>query len=117
MIKRSIVLSLVVAFCFLSSASASNVEESLTPDSDTLLAKIIASPMFGSAPLTVDFDAGEFLYHYGKDLSFSWDFNDGAISDGVNTSHTFNSKGTYTVGLTVTTPFGQECAWVVVIVN
>ncbi len=117
MIKRTIIVSLtVVLFCFLSNAPASSVEKS-TSTSESPLVKVIASSTFGPAPLTVSFDASDFLYHYGKSLSFSWDFNDGNISNGVTTSHTYNSRGTYTVGLTVATPFGPQNAWIVVVVN
>jgi PKD repeat protein len=35
------------------------------------------------------------------DLSYSWDFGDGSIASGQNTSHQFASSGTYTVRLDV----------------
>jgi PKD repeat protein len=79
--------------------------------------KIVATPNFGTAPLTVSFDASNFLYHYGNKLSFSWDFNDGSTASGVTTTHTFNRIGTYTVTLEVTTPFGPKTAWVIIIVS
>ncbi len=118
MIKRIIILSFIVSLlCFLSSVPASSVEKVNIPVADTPIVKVLASSTFGPAPLTVSFDASDFLYHYGENLSFLWDFNDGRISDGVTTFHTYKSKGTYTVGLTVTTPFGPQNDWVVVVVN
>lgn len=74
-------------------------------------------PVFGAAPLDASFDASEFLQHNGRNVSFFWDFNDGNKSDGVKTTHTFKSRGTHAVELTVTTPFGPRHARVVIVVN
>jgi PKD repeat protein/subtilisin-like proprotein convertase family protein len=37
---------------------------------------------------------------------YQWDFGDGQTSDQSNPSHTFANEGTYTIQLTVSTPFG-----------
>ncbi len=117
MIKKSVILSLTVfLFGIITIAPAENTETKI-PVALEALAEVSATPSFGSAPLTVSFDASEFLYHYGDKLSFSWDFNDGAKSDGVTASHTFSSRGTYAVALSVATPFGSKDAWVVIVVN
>ena len=78
---------------------------------------IKADPCFGAAPLTVSFDAGEFLYHYGEDLSFDWNFGDGRADKSAKVSHTFAAAGTYVVAVKVNTPFGLKNAWTVVIVT
>lgn len=117
MIKKSIFLSLAVfIICLLTITPAENAEINAQAAVEAQVG-ITATPSFGSAPLTVSFDASEFLYHYGDKLSFSWDFNDGGKSDGVTTTHTFSTRGTYTVALSVTTPFGPQDAWVVIVVN
>jgi len=65
-----------------------------------LVADFSASPLSGTAPLTVNFtdlssgvDAG---------ATYSWSFGDGGSSTDQNPSHTYTSAGTYTVSLTVT---------------
>jgi len=68
--------------------------------SNSLSAKINASPTSGYAPLSVNFTASA---SGGKSpYSYSWKFGDGQSSSLQNPSHTFNSGGTYTVTLTVT---------------
>jgi len=117
MIKKSIILSLVALIvCFISIVPAGHTVNNVSLSGESP-AKVIVSASFGQAPLDVSFDASAFLYHFGNKLSFSWDFNDGSMSDGVTTTHTFMSTGTYTVALTVTTPFGPKDAWVVIIVK
>jgi PKD repeat protein len=117
--KRSIILFLVILTCYVTSSyAAGDTQQNDTPVTVVSLAKIIASPTFGTAPMTVSFDASEFLYHYGGKLSFSWDFNDGSMSDeGPATKHTFKYKGTYPVALIVSTPFGPRNDWVIIVVN
>lgn len=60
-----------------------------------------ANPTSGVAPLTVNFTGG------GSDpdgtiVGYSWNFGDGGTSTQQNTSHTYNTAGTYTARLTVT---------------
>ncbi|MDO6472171.1 PKD domain-containing protein [Maribacter sp. 1_MG-2023] len=62
----------------------------------------IASPLTGSAPLLVDFDASGSSDDNGIS-SYSWDFGDGsAIATGILISHTYTSEGTFDAVLTVT---------------
>jgi PKD repeat protein len=65
-------------------------------------ASFTASPTSGDAPLTVDFDGSPSSDPDGAIASYGWDFGDGASSSGVNSSHTYNTFGNYTVTLTVT---------------
>ena len=118
MFNRKIILALaVLIFSFHVFAFAGDVTHKGKTVKNEPVIKIIAEPAFGPAPLKVAFDAGSFLYHYGEKLSFSWDFNDGGKATGATTTHTFNSRGTYSVALTVNTPFGTKSSWVFIIVH
>jgi hypothetical protein len=44
----------------------------------------------------------------GGDLTYAWDFGDGAHADGAATSHTYSAPGTYTLTLTVRSPSGTR---------
>ena len=72
------------------------------PPSDPPTASFTANPTSGETPLEVTFDASGSSDPDGSIASYSWDFDDGTTGSGVNTSHTFESSGTYTVTLTVT---------------
>jgi len=58
------------------------------------LALATVSPTSGSAPLTVHFH-GEAAALTGKVAGASWDFGDGAKSDQLETTHTYDQPGTY----------------------
>lgn len=117
LIKKTVTALAVFILCFPILAFASNAAHSGLSSVKEPYVKVSAHPAFGLAPLTVSFDASNFLYHYGNKLSFSWDFNDGGKAREVSTTHTFHARGTYLVALTVTTPFGQKNSWLVIIVN
>jgi len=68
------------------------------------LADFHASPISGTAPLTVQFTDQS----TGDITSRSWDFGDGEMSTSINPSHTYQNTGTYTVSLTVTGPVGTD---------
>ena len=53
-----------------------------------------------TAPATVVFTDAS----VGEALSHSWKFGDGTNSENLNPIHTYQTPGTYTVELTVTTP-------------
>lgn len=77
-----------------------------------------AEPHFGEAPLDVEFNADGSYIPGGGELKYSWDFDDGSISEGVSTKHTFQTFGTYMVALTVTGANGKKGTdWIVIIVN
>ena len=65
-------------------------------------AAFTATPMMGTAPLEVSFDASTSMDMEGDIASYSWDFGNGNTGMGVTTSNTYMMAGTYTVTLTVT---------------
>ena len=116
MVKRNTILVLILlTFTFLPFAFAGDAGHAQETPVNELGIRLKADPSFGAAPLTVSFDATDFLYHYGENLSFSWDFSDGRGASGVSVSHTFEAVGTYVVAVKVKTPFGFKNAWAVVI--
>ena len=70
------------------------------------MAHFSATPLTGTAPLTVHFTDASTGYIAGYD----WDFeNDGVVdSHEQNPSHTYDTPGTYTVKLTVTNSAGSN---------
>jgi PKD repeat protein len=70
------------------------------------VAEITASVSGGSAPLVVSFDAGNSYDNDNDELSYLWDFGDGTQSTEVSLEHTFSTKGSYTVLLTVEDSYG-----------
>ena len=70
------------------------------------VAAFTATPVTGSAPLTVQFTDQS----TGSSLSYSWDFNNDGIVDSTqqNPTYTYNTVGTYTVKLTVTNSTGTN---------
>lgn len=67
-------------------------------------AVISANPTSGEAPLAVNFDGSSSSDPDGEIEKYEWDFeNDGVVDgQGVTTSYTYNTVGTYTARLTVT---------------
>ena len=74
------------------------------------VARLAASPLSGTSPLTVSFDAGGSYDPDGSIVSYDWDFGDGSTGSGVTTEHTFTATETqtYTVVLTVTDDSGRS---------
>ena len=65
------------------------------------------TPTSGTAPMTVNVDANASTDPNGDTLTYSWDWGDGtAAGSGVNTSHIFQSAGTFTITLTVSDTSG-----------
>jgi cytochrome c len=80
--------------------------------------KASATPAFGDAPLTVQFEASGRVVSGVGSATYEWDFNDGQKSDELAPEHTFKFVGTYVVEVKATDTTGTEYAdWVVVIVN
>ncbi len=71
------------------------------------VAEFIADKTIGSAPLTVQF-SDESEDFDGDDLTYAWQFQNGATSGDVNPEFTFNAEGAYEVSLTVTDSEGQS---------
>ena len=57
----------------------------------------------GNIPFTVQFNDTSF----GNATSWSWSFGDGGTSNARNATHTYDSVGTYTVSLTITSLTGS----------
>jgi hypothetical protein len=70
------------------------------------IAAFAANPTSGPAPLTVTFTD----HSTGSIETWAWDFGDGGTSTQQNPTHTYESRGTYTVVLTVTGPGGTDQA-------
>ncbi|NJM07901.1 PKD domain-containing protein [Candidatus Gracilibacteria bacterium] len=64
-------------------------------------ASISATPTFGEAPLTVNFDGRGSSDPEEAALSYEWDFGDGATSSAAAPEHTYTAPGTYTTTLIV----------------
>lgn len=71
------------------------------------IAKGVPSVTSGEAPLTVNFK-GDQSTDDDAIVSYAWNFKDGATSNNVNPSHTFQNPGTYRVELTVTDSDGAK---------
>ena len=76
----------------------------------TLTCTASASPLSGSAPLTVSFTAAATPSNCTQNPSYAWDFTtDGTTDDTTqNPTHTYNSPGTYTWTMTASAD-GQTC--------
>ena len=68
------------------------------------VANFTGSPRSGCKPLTVNFTDQS----TNNPTSWLWDFGDGGSSTQKNPSHTYNSKGTYTVSLKATNSCGYN---------
>jgi PKD repeat protein len=61
-----------------------------------------ATPVEGTVPLTVDFDASLSLGGAGPVVSWAWSFGDGSVGNGPVVSHQYVNPGLYTATLVVT---------------
>ena len=66
------------------------------------VALFTASPLSGTAPLLVSFDASASSDTDGSITEYAWNFGDGTAGTGRTVSHTYATIGTYTARLTVT---------------
>jgi len=73
------------------------------------VAAFTGSPLSGTAPLMVAFDASSST---GTITSYAWDFNNDGTTDYTSAtptaSWTYSATGTYTVKVTVTGPYGTD---------
>jgi glucose/arabinose dehydrogenase len=60
-----------------------------------------ATPVTGSAPLDVSFDASGSSDPDGDTLTYSWNFGDGGVGSGAAAQHRYESTGTYDAVVTV----------------
>ena len=65
-------------------------------------AVISASPVSGTAPVNVNFNAGASIDPDGTIINYSWNFGDGSTGSGVTILHNYSSPGTFNAVLTVT---------------
>ena len=65
------------------------------------VANASVTPLQGTAPLTVNFDASGSSDADEDVLSYLWDFGEGSTSNNAINSHTYGSAGTYTASLIV----------------
>jgi len=90
----------------------------ITVSATSPTAKIAATPLRGSAPLTVTFDGSESEAAAGEIITYSWDFGDGSAATGPTVQHTYTSAGYYAAKLTVTDSYGgTSTSSVMVVVN
>jgi hypothetical protein len=79
----------------------------MAPDGTYLpLAKPVATPPGGRAPLTVAFDATDSCDPVGTIVSYAWDFGDGQVGSGARADHVYATAGRYLATLTVTNNLG-----------
>ena len=77
-------------------------DECGVPEANTApeITSLTANPQSGEAPLEVAFDV-EATDADGDDLTYEWDFGDGATSDEEDPVHTYTEPGTYEATVTV----------------
>ena len=73
------------------------------PSKSAEYAEFLATPLQGTAPMTVKFTDKS----SGSPKSYYWDFGDGSTSTDRNPTHIYNNDGAYSVGLVVTYWNGQ----------
>ncbi len=76
-------------------------------ESDAPIAVMTAKPTDGNRPLKVEFDGSSSVDPRGEELSYAWNFGDGATAAGVTATHEYTSVGTFTATLTVSTRSGR----------
>ena len=72
--------------------------------SDVPAAAFTATPLSGSAPVTVNFTDQT----SGTPNAWSWNFGDGGVSDAQHPSHQYTAPGAYTVTLTCSNACGRD---------
>ncbi|GAA3890952.1 PQQ-dependent sugar dehydrogenase [Streptomyces sedi] len=70
------------------------------------VARASADVTSGQTPLEVAFSSEGSTDPDGSELTYAWDFGDGATSEEADPTHTFEEAGTYSVVLTVTNAAG-----------
>ena len=70
------------------------------------VAELVAAPTTGVLPHAVDFDGRGSTDPDGLELAYAWSFGDGNYATGAVVAHTYETAGTYTATLTVTSPNG-----------
>ena len=73
-----------------------------SPANASPVARATGTPLAGSAPLRVSFDASASTDANGDTLSFAWNFGDGSTGSGAKPAHTYSTPASYTATVTVT---------------
>src|SRR5690554_4515275 len=103
--------NLIVPFVLLLALAACRGNPEPLPNPAEVSANFTASPLTGSAPLDVEFDA---TASTGDDLSFAWDFgDDAAAATGPLATYTFLAAGEFDAQLTVTDRHGTSDSFTV----
>ena len=78
-------------------------------DNTPVVALTNVGPALAGKPIALD-ASGSFdpARGGGGDLTYAWDFGDGAKADGATTSHIYAAPGMYTLTLTVRSPSGTR---------
>ncbi len=81
--------------------TASSTATVVTKQQD-IQARVTATPIQGTIPLTVEFDASGSTYPGGKISSYEWDFGDGSQKriDAANVTYKYTKIGTFTANVT-----------------
>lgn len=79
-----------------------------TKGARTPVAQASADKDSGPSPLEVAFSSDGSHDPDGDELTFAWDFGDGATAQEPNPTHTYTTPGEYTVRLTVSDPSGRS---------
>ena len=74
------------------------------------VAAFSASPLQGTAPLTVTFDGSPSTDPDGTITAYAWQFGDGASGTGVTAEHIYATPGLYTARLTVSDDRGASAS-------
>lgn len=78
-----------------------------TGGNDRPIAKATATPRSGGVPLEVEFSSAGTAHPQGGELTYAWDFGDGATSTEPHPTHTYTTEGNFTAVLTVTDVQGR----------
>jgi PKD repeat protein len=82
-------------------------DRNFPPPNQPPVARIIATPAMGEAPLAIRFDGLDSHDVEGPIAAYDWDFGDGNKGSGQSASHTYSEAGDYTVTLTVADEAGK----------
>jgi PKD repeat protein len=96
--------SINISYPYGNRAEWANIRDIQDDGAPLLIPNFTATPLTGTAPLTVTFtDAST-----GSPTSWSWSFGDGQTSIEKNPSHTYEAVGTYDVSLTAANAGGSN---------